>query len=74
MDDTIVGEIGFYLGDLRTATVMADKSSIVYRLSKDALAKMEKENPIVAIALHRLIVEKTAKRVNHVFKSVKNFM
>lgn len=74
VDDTIVGEIGFYLGDLRTATVMADKPSIVYRLSKDALAKMEKENPNVAIALHRLIVEKTAKRVNHVFKSVKGFM
>lgn len=74
MDDTMVGEIGFYLGDLRTATVIADKPSIVYCLTKDALSKMEKENPIVAIALHRLIVEKTAKRVNHVFKSVKNFI
>lgn len=74
LDDTMVGEIGFYLGDLRTATVIADQPSIVYRLSKEALAKMEMENPFVAIALHRLIVEKTAKRVNHVFKSVKNFM
>lgn len=74
LDDTMVGEIGFYLGDLRTATVIADQPSVVYRLSKDALAKMEMENPFVAIALHRLIVEKTAKRVNHVFKSVKNFM
>lgn len=74
LDDTMVGEIGFYLGDLRTATVIADQPSVVYRLSKEALAKMEMENPFVAIALHRLIVEKTAKRVNHVFKSVKNFM
>jgi sulfate permease, SulP family len=74
VDDTMVGEIGFYLGDLRTATVMADKPSIVYRLSREALAKMENENPLVAIELHRLIVENTAKRVKHVFKSVESFM
>lgn len=74
VDDTMVGEIGFYLGDLRTATVIADEPSIVYRLTTDALATMEKEHPIVALALHRFIVEKTAKRVNHVFKSVKDFM
>lgn len=74
VDNTIVGEIGFYLGELRTATVIADKPSIVYCLTLDALAKMEREHPLVAIALHRLIVEKTATRVNHVFKSVKAFM
>jgi sulfate permease, SulP family len=74
VDDTVIGEIGFYLGDLRTATVIADKPSVVYRLSITALAQMEKENPAVAIELHRLIVEKTAKRVNHVFRSVKSFM
>lgn len=43
MADTMVGEIGFYLGELRTATVMADEPSIVYRLSTNALATMEKE-------------------------------
>lgn len=71
MDDTMVGEIGFYLGLLRTATVVADEPSIVYRLSTDALVKMEKEHPMVAIEFHRLIVAKTAMRINHVFKSVK---
>ena len=74
VDDTMVGEIGFYLGQLRTATVIADKPSIVYRLSSDSLAKMEKDHPAVAIELHRYIVEKTAMRVNHVFKSLKNFL
>jgi SulP family sulfate permease len=71
IDDTMVGEIGFYLGQLRTATVMADEPSVVYRLSTDALERMEKEHPFVALALHRLIVEKTANRVNHVIKSAK---
>jgi sulfate permease, SulP family len=73
-DDTIVGEIGFYLGQLRTATVIADEPSVVYRLFTDALAKLEKEHPVVAIALHRLIVEKTAEHIDHVSKSVNNFM
>lgn len=37
-----------------------------------ALATMEKEQPVVALALHRFIVEKTAQRMNHVFKSAKH--
>ncbi len=74
VDDTMVGEIGFYLGQLRTATVMADAPSIVYRLTTEALAEMEKAHPVVAMELHRLIVQKTSKRVIHVFKTVKGFM
>ncbi|MBK8567899.1 MAG: cyclic nucleotide-binding domain-containing protein [Saprospiraceae bacterium] len=74
VDDTMVGEIGFYLGQLRTATVMADAPSIVYRLTTDALAEMEKAHPVVAMELHRLIVQKTSKRVIHVYKTVKGFM
>jgi sulfate permease, SulP family len=74
MGDTMVGEIGFYLGELRTSTVIADEPSIVYRLSTVALAQLEKEHPVVAVALHRLIVEKTAQRINFVNKSVKDFM
>jgi SulP family sulfate permease len=74
VDDTLIGEIGFYLGQLRTATVIANEPSVVYRLTADALAKMEKEHPAVAMELHKMIVEKTAQRINHVFKSVKDFM
>lgn len=74
VDDTMVGEIGFYLGQLRTATVMADAPSIVYRLTTDALAEMEKAHPVVAMELHRLIVQKTSKRVIHVYKTVKGFV
>lgn len=73
-DDTIVGEIGFYLGDLRSATVIAEAPSIVYRLSRESLMQLEKEQPSVALALHKLLVEKTAKRVKHISKSMKGFM
>lgn len=63
VDDTIVGEIGFYLNELRTATVIADEPSVVYCLSKTALAQLETEQPVVAMALHKLLVEQTAKRI-----------
>jgi SulP family sulfate permease len=74
IDDTIIGEIGFYLGQLRTAMVIAEEPSVIYRLSKDALAQLEIEHPNVAMALHKLLVEKTAKRVNHVSNSLKRFL
>jgi sulfate permease, SulP family len=74
VDDTIVGEIGFYLGELRTATVIVEAPSIVYRLSRCALAQLEKDHPNVALALHKLMVEKTAKRLNYFSNSVKGLM
>jgi sulfate permease, SulP family len=74
LTESLVGEIGFYLGQLRTATVIADAPSIVYQLSKSALAQLEKEQPTVAMALHKWIVEKTANRLNPVGKSVGGFM
>jgi sulfate permease, SulP family len=74
IDNTIVGEIGFYLGDLRTATVIAEAPSIVYRLSKESLIQLENEQPAVALALHKYLVVKTAKRVKHISQSMKEFM
>ncbi len=66
LEDAMVGEIGFYLDQLRTATVIADAASVVYRLSRKALSKMEQEHPVVALELHKLVAKQTARRVNHV--------
>lgn len=74
MADTIIGEIGFYLGQLRTATVIAEEPSLIYRLSKDALTQLEAAHPNVAMALHKFLAEKTAKRVNHISNSLKRFV
>lgn len=74
MADTIIGEIGFYLGQLRTATVIAEEPSLIYRLSKDALTQLEAAHPNVAMALHKFLAEKTAKRVNHISNSLKRFI
>ena len=42
---TIVGEMGLYLGTTRTASVVAERTSVVYRLSRSALKEMQRKDP-----------------------------
>lgn len=60
---TTVGEMGMYLGNTRTASVVADRASIVHRLSKNALKEMEKKDPEVAALLHQWIASLLAERL-----------
>ena len=60
---TTVGEMGMYLGNTRTASVVADRTSIIYRLSKSALKEMEKKDPEVAALLHQWIASLLAERL-----------
>jgi SulP family sulfate permease len=62
---TILGEIGFYLGTPRSASVIANTSGKAYRLSTEALARMEAERPEFASALHRFIANLLAERLLH---------
>ncbi len=60
-----VGEIGFYLDMPRTASVIADEPSIVYRLSRTQLSAMEQSDPDVTSALHQIVIYVLAHRVRH---------
>ncbi len=60
-----VGELGFYLNQKRTAAVVSSGPSVVYRLTKDNLAKIEQDHPDVASTIHRLIVNLLSDRVTH---------
>ena len=60
---TTVGEMGMYLGTVRTASVVADRASIVYRLSRSALKEMEKKDPEAAALLHHWIARLLAERL-----------
>ncbi len=66
----IVGEIGFYLNQARTASVKTDQPSVVYRLSQESLRKMEGEAPETASVLHRLIVHLVSERVSHLTATI----
>jgi CRP-like cAMP-binding protein len=60
---TLVGEISFYLNTKRSATVIADMFSVVYRLSAVAMEEMKTKDPELVIALNELIIRILANRL-----------
>jgi SulP family sulfate permease len=58
-----VGEIAFYLGGLRSASVKAEEASIVYRLTTSAMREMQKKDPDLAILLHEWLGHLLAERL-----------
>jgi SulP family sulfate permease len=61
---TVVGEMGFYRHMPRTANVVAEEPTVVYRLTRDAFDKMQEEDPAAAAALHKLIIRLLSDRLD----------
>ena len=59
----VVGEVALYTGAARTADVVAEAPSVVLRLRRAALERMEAEDPQVAAAFHRWIATELAERL-----------
>jgi len=60
---SIVGEIAFYLGTIRTASVVAETPMIVWRFSRESLAELEATAPAAAARFHRGMAEVLADRL-----------
>jgi SulP family sulfate permease len=60
---TVVGEISMYLRAQRTAHVVTEQKCVLYRLTLDALGKMEKQDPETASALHEWVARLLAERM-----------
>lgn len=60
---TTIGEMGMYLGTPRTASVVASRSSMLYRLSAESLQRMREQDPEVAAMLHEWIARLLAERL-----------
>ena len=60
---TVVGEIGLYLDQERLASVVTEEPCTIYRLTAEALYKMEQQNPALASAFHEFMVRVLAERV-----------
>jgi sulfate permease, SulP family len=67
---TLVGEIGFYTGAPRGATVRADEPTVVYRLTHETLAALAADDPRLVASLHRLVARTLADRVAHLQRAV----
>ena len=60
---TVVGEMGFYRGVPRTANVIAEGPTVVYRLRQSAFDKMQEQDPGAAAALHKMIIRLLSDRL-----------
>lgn len=58
-----LGEIALYLGGVRSASVRAEESSVILRLSSENLRRMQKEDPALAAVLHEWIARTLAERL-----------
>ncbi len=59
----IFGEVGWYMGQIRTASVRTTEPSILYRLSTEAIQQMEQRDPDIAATLHEWIAHLMAERL-----------
>jgi SulP family sulfate permease len=60
---TVVGELGLYLGTMRTASAIADSPTIAYRLTQSALLEMREKEPALAAAFHEFAVRLLSERL-----------
>jgi SulP family sulfate permease len=67
---TVVGEITMYLDSVRTASVVTDSPSKLYRLTRTALSDMERRDPHLASAVHRLFARLLADRLSDALLSM----
>jgi SulP family sulfate permease len=67
---TVVGEVTLYLGTPRTASVVAEVPSRLHRLSAEALGRMERGDPTVAAAVHRMFARLLAERLTDTLNEV----
>ena len=59
----VVGEIAMYTGDPRAADVVAETPSVVLRLRRASIERMEATEPELAAALHRWLARTLSERL-----------
>jgi hypothetical protein len=70
---TMVGEMGLFLKQARTATIVVSKPGLLYRLAMDDYERMMREDPDLAFHLHQWIGSVLAVRLaenNHTLEAL----
>jgi len=66
----LLGELAFYLGEPRTATIVATRPSSVRVMRRDALERMRVEKPELAMKFDHMVIRSLGgalKRTNQMF-------
>lgn len=66
----IVGEVGFFLGTVRSASVVADTAAVVYTLSQGGLCDLRRKQPALATTLDSIVIHQLSQRVAHLTQVV----
>lgn len=61
----VIGELGFVTHAPRSAHIVADESSLLFRMDRDAWRRLGDERPELAVALRDLLLRLAAERVQH---------
>jgi sulfate permease, SulP family len=61
---TVVGEMGLYSGERRSADVVADVDSVLLLLTRSRLNALEREDPACAQRFHRYVIATLALRLH----------
>lgn len=72
--ENMVGEIGFYLGSKRNASVITETPATLYRLTTEALSKMESQDPEAAALFHKYIAYAMAEKLSHLMSTLEILM
>jgi sulfate permease, SulP family len=60
---SVVGELTFYLGHRRTASVVTNEATVAYQLNKENLSLMKSKDPEASALLHEFIAHMLAERL-----------
>ncbi|MDE2747917.1 MAG: SulP family inorganic anion transporter [Chloroflexota bacterium] len=70
----VIGEVGFYLGVARSASIVVTEAGVLQRLSHEALRQMEERAPQTASSIHVLIASMLSDRLSTTNRLVQELM
>ncbi|MFT5654981.1 MAG: SulP family sulfate permease [Arenicella sp.] len=63
LSGAIVGEIAFYLGQQRSADVIVDTASDIYRISSEDIVRLERTDAELASLVHKLLASNLSEKL-----------
>ncbi|MDE2638319.1 MAG: SulP family inorganic anion transporter [Chloroflexota bacterium] len=70
----VIGEVGFYLGKARSASIVVTEAGVLQRLTHEALRRMEVTAPQTATAIHVFIASLLSDRLSTTNRLVQELM
>lgn len=70
----VMGEIAFYTGKARSASIVAAEDTSVYALSREKLTKLETEAPQLALKFHHIMAQMLSERLLDTTNSLNHYL